>query len=80
MPSFARHAVRHFTLTFWKLIYNVLEATEAFTLLVVNANTSRQFPDARRMSRMPNGSRIFCAMAYCNPVVSRVGSNENCEN
>ncbi len=59
------------TASFWKPLYNVLEASDLNTF-VVNARHMKNVPGKKKpMSRMRNGSRIFCGMVFWKQVISR---------
>ena len=59
------------TASFWKPLYNVLEASDLNTF-VVNARHMKNVPGKKKpMSRMRNGSQIFCGMVFWKQVISR---------
>lgn len=45
---------------YWKPVWNLLEGTDC-QLLLVNAHQIKQVPGRKRTSKMPSGSRNFCA-------------------
>lgn len=46
------------TASYWKLLYNVLDASEV-PVIVVNAKDMKNVPAERPMCRMRNGSQTF---------------------
>ena len=72
------HVAMESTGVYWKPVFNLLE--DRFTLLLVNPQHIRRFPDGRPTSKTANGLPTCCATGCSPPALCRTGSSGNCGN
>lgn len=64
------------TASFWKPLYNILEASE-LDAIIVNARHMKMFLVAKPMLTTLNGLQIFSSMVFFRPVIFRIRTSGN---